>query len=135
MLVVNNRASMFYGANSGLFEFAKQLRLKETEAEKLLWTYLSKNQIEGIRFRRQHSIKYFIADFYCHKVKLVIEVDGGIHLDKEQYKYDRDRDIELREYGLTILHFTNDMVLNNTNTVISMIKQTTRNLLQTSSPL
>jgi very-short-patch-repair endonuclease len=66
---------------------------------------------------------------------LVIEVDGGIHLKSEQYEYDRDRDAELREYGLTILHFTNDMVVNNTKDVIDIIKQTTYSLLQTSSPL
>ena len=131
MLIVNNRAGMFYCAKPKLFEFAKQLRLKETGAEKLLWNYLNKNQIDGLRFRRQHPINYFIADFYCHRIKLVIEVDGGIHLESEQYKCDRDRDAELKQYGVTILHFTNTEISNNINPVLNIIKQTTRKLLQT----
>jgi imidazole glycerol-phosphate synthase subunit HisF len=72
MFVVNNRAGMFYGADRKLFEFAKQLRLKETEAEKLLWAQLNKNQI-GVRIRRQHPIKYFIAIKPNWLLKLMVE--------------------------------------------------------------
>jgi cyclase len=103
--------NMFYGAMPILFEFAKAMRNNPTQAESVLWQYLSNNQRKGFRFKRQHPIKYFIADFYCHSKKLIIEVDGGYHRVPEQYEYDRNRDYELDELGLKILHFTNEQVL------------------------
>jgi len=103
--------NMFYGAIPILFEFAKKMRNNQTEAESVLWQYLSNSQRKGFRFRRQHPIKYFIADFYCHSKKLIIEVDGGYHQIPEQYEYDRNRDYELEELGLKILHFANEQVL------------------------
>ena len=105
------RGGMFYGAMPILFEFAKKMRNSQTEAESFLWQYLSNNQRNGFRFKRQHPIKYFIADFYCHIKKLIIEIDGGYHQIPEQYEYDRNRDYELEELGLKILHFTNEQVL------------------------
>ncbi|MDR0970192.1 MAG: endonuclease domain-containing protein [Lentimicrobiaceae bacterium] len=104
------RQTMFYGAPPILFDFAKKMRNNQTEAEAVLWLYLSNKQ-KGLRFKRQHPIKYFIADFYCHKAKLVIEVDGGYHILPEQYEYDKNRDYELNELGLKILRFTNEQVL------------------------
>ncbi|MDR2691767.1 MAG: endonuclease domain-containing protein [Dysgonamonadaceae bacterium] len=113
--------NMFYGAQPILFEFAKYNRIHPTEAEEYLWKYLSKGMFEGLRFRRQHPIKYFIADFYCHKARLIIEVDGGYHNEPEQYQYDRSRDEELIDLGLTILHFTNEQILYDIGTVIGLI--------------
>lgn len=69
---------MFYGASSALFAKAKQLRENMTPSELLLWQELKENKL-GVRFKPQHPLKYFIADFYCHQLKLVIEVDGEIH--------------------------------------------------------
>jgi cyclase len=103
--------NMFYGAIPILFEFAKRMRNNQTEAESVLWLYLSNNQQNGFRFKRQHPIKYFIADFYCHSKKIIIEIDGGYHQIPEQYEYDRNRDYELEGLGLKILHFTNEQVL------------------------
>jgi cyclase len=113
---------MFYGASPTLFKFARNLRDNETDAEKLLWTRISKKQIHGLHFRRQHPIVYFIADFYSHSAKLVIEVDGGIHLDRAQYRYDRERDHELSKFGLRVLRFTNDEVVNDLDSVIARIR-------------
>ncbi len=67
-----------------------------TEAEKIVWERLCKNK-PGLRIRRQHPI--YIADFYCHELKLVIEIDGGIHLSKENKQCDISRDITLNEFG------------------------------------
>ena len=103
--------SMFYGAMPILFEFAKKMRNNQTEAESILWQHLSNNQRYEFRFKRQHPVKYFIADFYCHIKKLIIEIDGGYHQIPEQYEYDRNRDYELDELGLKIIHFTNEQVL------------------------
>ncbi|PCH67076.1 MAG: hypothetical protein COC01_06620 [Bacteroidetes bacterium] len=114
---------MFYGANPKLFEFSRTLRLNETEAEKVIWERLKKKQVMGYRFRRQHPIMYFIADFYCHTTKLIIEIDGKVHDIREQYEYDQGKDFELMEQGLRVLRFTNDQIFSDIDTVITTIKQ------------
>jgi len=80
-------SNMFYGALPIHYELAKQLRNNQTEAEVFLWNNLNSLKISGVnfRFKRQHPILYFIADFYCHKAKLIIEVDGGYHDLPEQF--------------------------------------------------
>lgn len=60
-----------------------------------------------MKFRRQHPIGNFIADFYCHQLRLVIEIDGGYHLDKHQKEYDENRGDEMLNYGIEIIRFTN----------------------------
>jgi phosphoribosylanthranilate isomerase len=115
--------NMFYGAQSILFEFAKQLRLNPTDAEIFLWEQLSTKKIKGIRFKRQHPILYFIADFYCHQSKLVIEVDGGYHKIPSQYEYDCNRDSELKELGLKVIRFTNEEVLFDIENVLKRITE------------
>ena len=113
---------MFYGAPPILFEFAKNMRNNPTEAEDILWRYLlNNNQLKNIRFKRQHPILYFIADFYCHQAKLIIEVDGSYHKIPEQFEYDENRDFELNNLGLTILRFTNEQVLFNIDNVVQTI--------------
>ena len=87
-------ASFFYGAPSEIFMLAKELRKNSTKAEQELWKYLKNKQINGFYFRRQHPIHRFIADFFCYKAKLVIELDGRVHEEitvkesdnKESYK-------------------------------------------------
>ena len=113
--------NLFYGAIPILFGFAKEMRNSPTEAESVLWQYLSNNQRKGVRFKRQHPIKYFIADFYCHSKKLIIEIDGGYHRIPEQYEYDRNRDDELEKLGLKVLHFTNEQVLVDIENTIKII--------------
>jgi very-short-patch-repair endonuclease len=70
---------MYFGAKPELFKRALEMRKKPTEAEKILWKHIRTFRSEGYIFRRQHPIDIFIADFYCPKLKLVIEVDGEIH--------------------------------------------------------
>ena len=111
--------SMFYNASPEIFQRAEELRKNMTEAEKILWERLRKNQL-GVRFKAQHPIERFIADFYCHKAKLVIEIDGQIH--DFQIEYDVGREAELEKYGLKIIRFSNDEVIHNMNLVIEKIK-------------
>lgn len=115
----------YYGASPALLEFARRLRANETEAEKILWTHLNGKKVNGLRFRRQHPILYFIADFFCPKAKLIIEVDGGIHKMPSQFEYDQNRDSELSAYGLKVLRFTNDQVINNIEYVMQKIIEST----------
>ncbi len=113
---------MFYGASATLFEFAKELRNNPTEAEMVLWNYLQNKGIRGLRFKFQHPIKYFIADFYCHKARLIIEIDGGYHQLSEQFEYDRSRDAELDILGLKVIRFTNEQIFSDIENTIQTIE-------------
>ena len=121
--------SMHYGAPKEIFQIAERLRRDMTVTEKIIWDKVCKNQL-GVRIRRQHPIWKFIADFYCHEVKLVIEIDGGIHLRSENKEYDISRDIILKEFQIEILRFTNDEVINEPDIVIEKIKRTIETLKQ-----
>ena len=113
---------MFYGAQPIIFELAKQLRDRQTDAEIYLWDHLKLINIPNIRIKRQHPVLYFIADFYCHKAKLIIEIDGGYHNIPEQYLYDINRDEELKSLGLKVIRLTNDEVLNDIQNSIKIIE-------------
>ncbi|MDR0547147.1 MAG: endonuclease domain-containing protein [Dysgonamonadaceae bacterium] len=116
--------NMFYGASPILFEFAKRNRENPTQTETILWNVLSDKKLIGFHFRRQHPLRYFIADFYCHKAKLVIEIDGGYHNLPDQYQYDRSRDDELAALGIHVLHFTGEEILFRIDFVMESIKNT-----------
>jgi len=121
---------MFYGAKPKTFENAKSLRSSMTEAEKELWKHLKGKQLNGLRFRRQHPINMFIADFYCHKAKLVVEIDGGMHLRKENKEWDEGRTAEMERFGITVIRFTNQQVMKSIEFVISEIKRSCSELIQ-----
>ena len=129
-MTVSDNVSMFYNARPIIFERAKILRLHMTDAEKLLWEKLRKKQILGLRFRAQHPIDIFIADFYCHKIKLVVEVDGRIHKTRKQRQYDLGRTAEMGEYGITVIRFTNEQVSRHIDSVIHEIEKTCKTLLK-----
>jgi len=126
---------MFYNAKSHTFKKAKELRDNMTEAELKLWEILNKKQINGLRFRAQHPMDKYIADFYCHPLKLVIEVDGGIHLSSEQKQYDFGRTEELNKYGIKVIRFTNDQILNHLEDVKNEILKQIDKLEKDQSPL
>ncbi len=94
-----------------LKEFSRENRKNQTEGEKRLWEELRNSNL-GFKFRRQHAIQKFIADFVCLSKGLVVEVDGEIHNDQKEY--DEYRTQFLREYNFEVIRFTNDEVLSNT---------------------
>lgn len=102
-----------------LLERARELRLEQTPAEQLLWECLRDRKLNNFKFRRQHNIGQYIADFYCHEAKLVIELDGGIH--QAQIERDRDRDAWMQSQNLRVLRLTNEQVLENLETVLQAI--------------
>jgi len=102
---------MFYGASPKIFEMAKELRARLTEPEKILWEKLRLNQLRGFRFKAQHPIGEFIVDFYCHKSRLVIEIDGDYHNQTNQQEYDVNRANILSEFGLKIIRLKMKMFL------------------------
>ena len=118
----NHDDGMWKGAPSDSFSKAQLLRRNETIAEKLLWEKLRNNQLEGLKFRRQHPVNIYIADFYCHKFKLIIELDGDYHDQEEQKQKDEVRTEVLRLNGLKIIRFKNEEVEQDINQVLTTIK-------------
>jgi imidazole glycerol-phosphate synthase subunit HisF len=114
------KRKMFYGAGSILFENAKMLRKTLTPAENILWGYL-KTKPSGYKFRRQHPLGIYIADFYCHSLKLVIEVDGLIHNKKEVGGYDKECQSFIEADGIKAIRFTNEEVETALEKVIAQI--------------
>ncbi len=86
---------------------ARDLRNNMTKAEILLWSRLRSRKVGGYKFRRQQPIFDFIVDFYCHELKLIVEVDGEVHTFSENYEKDRKRDLFFINNGYKILRFTN----------------------------
>ena len=114
---------MFKGAPVSAFAKAKSLRKNMTRAEKHLWKHLKSKKFLGYKFRRQHPLHLFIVDFYCHKLGLIIEVDGGYHNQTLQQKMDEQRTLLLKFQSLTLLRFSNEQVLLSTETVLQQIEQ------------
>ncbi len=111
------------GAIGKLYQYGRELRQSSTKAEKILWEYLRNRNLDGLKFRRQHPIDKFIADFYCHEKKLVVELDGAVHDDKMNAQYDEARTYELKGSGITVIRFRNSEVENNISFVLNEIRK------------
>ena len=98
---------------------ARELRKKMTDAERVLWQYLRLKQIAGYKFRRQCSIGSYVVDFACFEKKLIIELDGGQHID--QMAYDSKRTKWLESQGFHVMRFWNNQVLKETQAVVETI--------------
>lgn len=114
-----------------LKQHCRELRKNQTPAEQKLWAHLRNRKLEGYKFLRQYPIiwkeeqnnpGYFIVDFYCSSKKLAIEVDGGYHSEFDQKHYDSERDILIKELGISVLRFRNDE-LKNIDKVLQSISQ------------
>ncbi|MCS5489014.1 endonuclease domain-containing protein [Algoriphagus limi] len=115
--------NLFYGASPEIQIRARELRKEMTPAEKVLWNFLKNKSLEGFKFRRQHPIKNYIVDFYCHQQKLVIEVYGSVHDQMDQKEYDSGRTSVLEEFGLKVIRFRNEEILDNFQSVIERISK------------
>ncbi len=103
------------GANT---RHARSLRREMTEAEHKLWNHLRRKQLSGYHFRRQHPVGPFIVDFICLESKLVIEVDGSQHGNQS---IDSERDDMLKEFGVRVLRFWNNDVVQRIDDVLNEI--------------
>jgi very-short-patch-repair endonuclease len=122
---------MFFGAKPRLKKFAVEMRKDPTKAEEKLWRELRKFRSKGFIFRRQHPIDIFIADFYCHQFRLVIEVDGEIHENEDAKAYDDGRSAELERHDIKVLRFRNSEIIENIELVLNTISNS---LSEISSP-
>ncbi len=107
--------------NKNLQNLARELRKNMTDAEKLLWSRISRRQISGYQFYRQRIIGNYIVDFYCPTARLVIEIDGGQHYYGKIEESDKMRDGVLSGIGLKILRYSNLDVLKNLDAVLESI--------------
>jgi len=105
-----------------LKKFRKELRNNPTKAESMLWKALQKKQLEGRKFRRQHSLGNYIVDFFCPQEKLVIELDGQVHNNSVNKEYDFKRTQQLQEFGFRVLRFENYLVFEQLDMVLDAIK-------------
>ena len=124
---ISDKVSMFYNAKPIIFEKAKAMREEMTTAEKSIWGLLNSKKMCGLRFKAQHPIDIFIADFYCHTLKLVIEIDGEINNSEERKEYDINREAELDRFGIKVIRFTNKDVENDIEKVRREIEQACQN--------
>ena len=106
-----------------LLEFAKTMRTNATDAEHLMWQLLRNKKFMNLKFRRQHVIKPYIVDFYCHEIGLVIELDGSQHNTDDGKEYDAERTKFLEALGLKVVRYWNHDVLQNTDIVLEHIWQ------------
>jgi len=121
------KENMFYGAGPLIFKKAEELRKNMTSAERIIWKHIHVNEWK-LKFRRQHPVSNFIVDFYCHALKLVIEIDGDIHDVEEVKKNDILREKTLSSLGLKVLRFNNEVVCKNSKEVLRKIDETIRML-------
>ena len=123
-----------------IVELSRALRKRSTRAEKALWMYLRNRRFLGLKFHRQHPIqlpvngtrRYCIADFYCHALKLVIEVDGGIHATQQEY--DALRTERLNGLGIHVMRFSNKEVIQHSDLVLSQLRHYASHVQQQSHP-
>lgn len=104
-----------------LKHFRRELRNNLTPAEAKLWSYLRSSQLEGRKFRRQHSVGGYILDFYCPSEKLAIELDGEVHNSEAAAEYDHERDLFLRETGIKVMRFENYIVFQSIDWLLEQV--------------
>src|SRR5262245_6490870 len=107
-----------------LLEYARSMRREPTPAEQVLWRLLRNRRLAGFKFRRQHPLGLYIADFYSHHTALVIELDGDSHFTDEGIEHDRVRLAYLESLGLHVLRFLNPDVFDNEGGVVEVIART-----------
>ncbi len=115
-------SGMHDGATPVIFRNAEKLREYMTKTEGLVWEYLKLKPL-GFKFRRQHPINKYILDFYCHRKRLSVEIDGGYHLTLEQKVKDAERTAYLTGVGIKEMRFSNDEVIEDFERVIFLIEK------------
>ena len=105
---------------------ARELRQRQTEAEKTLWARLRDRQLEGVKFRRQQPIGHYVVDFVSLESRILIEIDGGQHNERGMREKEEERTAWLKREGYHILRFWNNEVLNNVDGVLEVIGEALR---------
>jgi phosphoribosylformimino-5-aminoimidazole carboxamide ribotide isomerase len=120
---------MFYKAHPLIFRKAEELRNNPTFSENLLWNYVKENEF-GIKFKRQHPASNYVLDFYAHKIRLAIEIDGDIHSMEDVKRNDLERQSRLESFGVQFLRFSTQEVEKELDKVLHKIKLKIKELLK-----
>jgi len=118
---------MHLGATPAIFKIAYSLRLNSTKAEQILWEYLKDRKMEGVKFRRQHPMRKYAADFFANEIKLIIELDGKHHDHPNQKLSDEEREEIIKllsERRITFLRFKNEEIYDSIESVLNQIRST-----------
>jgi very-short-patch-repair endonuclease len=105
-----------------IIAFARRFRQRSTDAETLIWGLLRDRRFGGFKFRRQHPLPPYVADFYCHEPRLCVELDGGQHSDRHEHDIERDAMLEAQD--IQTLRFWNNQVFEETESVLTSLWQT-----------
>jgi very-short-patch-repair endonuclease len=108
---------------------AKNLRKDATVPEKIIWDILRNRRFHNLKFRRQHILNGYIVDFYCHEIRLAVELDGVVHDDPDQATYDRERQNSLEKWGITFLRIKNSVIVNHRPQAIRQLEDVAANLV------
>jgi very-short-patch-repair endonuclease len=106
-----------------LITYAKHLRNRSTDAERILWSHIRAKHLDGLKFRRQHPLGNYIVDFICLERKVIIELDGSQHAEPAIQEYDRERGNWLENEGYRVLRFWDNDVLMNTKGILEVIRE------------
>ncbi|MEP6896016.1 MAG: DUF559 domain-containing protein, partial [Chloroflexota bacterium] len=122
------RINVSPGLRRKMVEIAREFRKELTEGEKILWGALRGKKLDGIKFRRQQPIGYFVVDFYASAFRLIVEVDGPIH--SQQIEADKARQDILEELGLIVFRIKTETVEKNLPIALELIRDKIRELKQ-----
>jgi very-short-patch-repair endonuclease len=103
------------------YRVCRNLRKRQTDSEKLLWQCLRKKRLKGLKFRRQHPIGRYLADFYCPEAHLAVELEGSIHRAKDQKGYDKIRQEAIQMRGIRVVRVRNEEVERDLDGVIRRV--------------
>ncbi len=105
---------------------ARELRQRQTEAEKTLWARLRNRQLESVKFRREQPIGHYVVDFAIFENRIIVKIDGGQHNERGITEKDEERAVWLKGKGYHILRFWNNEVLKNVDGVLEVIREALR---------
>jgi very-short-patch-repair endonuclease len=100
---------------------AIELRSNQTTAEQMLWDKIRNRQLRGFRFLKQYILDRYIADFYCSKMKVAVEIDGRIHERDDIKEYDAIREDVIKAHGIRIIRFSNDEIMHDIESVLERL--------------
>ena len=106
--------------------FARNQRQSAGLAEQKVWALLRGSRIDGHKFRRQHPVGPYIADFACDRLRLIIEIDGGVHERDDVVTRDHFRQIDLEQLDWTVLRFTNSQALSEPEQIVEAVRSHAR---------
>jgi very-short-patch-repair endonuclease len=105
----------------------RELRQSTTPAEIKIWNIIRNRKINNLKFIRQYSVGFYILDFYCPKIRLAIEIDGGQHNDPDQKEYDEERTKYLNNLDIKVIRFWNSDVIKNIEGVYQVVVASVQN--------